>query len=148
VSDKLELTCNVRNGRLPPEDSRTIREALARMEGRRVVVTIRKFVRKRSNPQNAYLWGVVVPVCHEIMVDAGNDVTPEDTFRYLKEFVGGSIFAQLICTPDGKRRTIIRSSTTLDTQEMENFLERCRVWAAENGRVIPLPNENIASNGG
>ena len=145
--DSLELSCDVRNGRIPHEVSEAVRDALRRMNGKRVVISVRKHVKKRSNPQNAYLWGVVVKACHQIMVDAGNDVTPEDTFRFLKEFVGGSIFAVVICTPDGKRRTMIRSSTTLDTQEMEDFLERCRVWAAENGVVVPLPNENIVHQG-
>jgi hypothetical protein len=147
VADAIEVTCLVKGGRIPPEVSRAFADAIRRMEGRLVDLSLRKHVKKRSNPQNAYYWAVVVKACHEIMVEAGNDVTQEDVHAYLKEFVGGSIFAVVICTPDGKRRTMIRSSTTLDTQEMESFLERCRVWAAENGRVIPLPNENLIQQG-
>jgi predicted HD phosphohydrolase len=143
MADVLELSCVVKDGRIPQEVSSAVRDALRRMEGKRVVVSIRKHVNRRSTAENAYYWAVVVKACQELLVEAGNDMTPEDTHRYLKEFVGGSIFAQVVCTPDGKRRTMIRSSTTLDTREMEDYLERCRVWAAENGREIPLPNESL-----
>lgn len=141
MKDALELTCQVSGGRIPLEVSRAVAEALRRLDGRRVDISVRKHVNKRSTNQNAYYFGVVVKLCHEMFVEAGNDVTPEDVHQYLKEYVGGSIFAVVVCTPDGKRRTIIRSSTTLDTQEFEDYLERCRAWAAENGCIIPLPNE-------
>lgn len=144
MKEVLEMVCPVRAGRIPVEASRAFGEAIRRMDGKEVVISLGKHVKKRSSPQNAYYWAVVVKICHEIFVDAGNDVEPEDVHRFLKEFVGGSIFAMVVCTPDGKRRTIIRSSTDLDTREMEDFLERCRAWAAENGREIPLPNEVLA----
>ncbi len=71
----LEYSCLVTGGRIPAEVSRAVATALRRMEGKRVIVSLREHKRTRSNNQNRYYWGVVVPLVLEMFVDAGNDTT-------------------------------------------------------------------------
>jgi biopolymer transport protein ExbD len=147
MSDTLELSCLVTNGRIPLEVSQAVAAALRRMDGKRVDLTLKKHVNTRSSNQNRYYFGVVVKACHEIFVAAGNDYTREDVHDFLKQYVGGDQFVRIFITPDGKRKAVVRSSATLSTEEFEHYMERCRVWAAENGREIPLPNESLIHRG-
>ena len=109
------------------------------VDGRKVVVTLEEAKKRRSNNQNAYMWGVVIPVITEMLRDFGNNVSPEETHEFLKVHVGKLI--KEVTSMDGKIRRIPGTTTTLSTLEMENYLEKCRAFAAENGCVVPLPNE-------
>lgn len=147
MSDTLELTCEVRNGRIPQEVSEAVRDALRRMNGKRIVISVRKHVKRRSLSQNRAYWKIVIPRVLEMFLDAGNDTTPEEIHEYLKEHVGGGMFARVLIDPDGRRRPVVRSSTTLTTQEWEDFMCRIRAWAAERGVDIPEPNEHLVHQG-
>lgn len=143
----LEYSCVVTGGRIPVEVSKAVATALRNIEGKRVIVSLREHKRKRSNNQNRYYWGVVIPLVLEMFTDAGNDTTAEEVHEFLKEYVGGSTFVRLLVTPDLKRRSVVRSSTTLTTDEWESFMEMVRAWAATMGCQIPLPNENLIIQG-
>jgi hypothetical protein len=148
VPDLFEQSCIVTNGRIPIEISKTIADVLKRVEsGKRIVISVRKHVKTRSNNQNRAYWGLVVPRVLEMFLEAGNDTTPEEIHEYLKEHVGGGMFARVLVDPDGKRRPVVRSSTTLTTQEWEDFMTRIRAWAAERGVDIPEPNEHLVHHG-
>jgi NinB protein len=143
----LELSCLVSNGRIPLETSQAVAAAIRRMEGKRLVISLREQKRTRSNNQNAFYWAVVIPLVLEMFVEAGNDTNPEEVHLFLKENVGGSVCVKVLLTPDGKRCPVLRSSADLSTAEFEDFLERVRAWAAEMGTQIPLPNENLIYQG-
>ena len=49
----------------------TLAKALKQLSGLHLTVTIEKRKRKRSNEQNAYFHGVVVPMVSEAMTEAG-----------------------------------------------------------------------------
>jgi hypothetical protein len=102
MSDTLELSCLVTNGRIPLEVSQAVAAALRRMDGKRVVISLRKHVNRRSDRQNRAYWGIIVPSVLEMFTDAGNDTTKEEIHEYLKEHVGGSMFARVLIDPDGR----------------------------------------------
>ena len=97
-------------------------------------VTAVRSVKKRSNPQNAYHFGVIVKI---ICDDTGND--KNDIHEYLLgEHVGWvtyEVMGQL------KKRPA-RRSHDMDVETFDKFNEWCLAWAAQNlGIVIPLPGE-------
>jgi hypothetical protein len=143
----LEMSCTVTNGRIPRQVSEAVGAAIRRCEGKRLTISLREQKRTRSSNQNRYYWGCVIPAVLEMFVEAGNDTNPEEVHSFLKEQVGGSICVKVLLTPDGKRRPVLRSSADLSTQEFEDFLERVRVWAAEMGTIISLPNEDLIHQG-
>ena len=136
---RLDFTGTVRNGQLPPELSRVIRDLLRRLEGKKVRVSVQEHKRKRSCNQNAFYWAVVVPMVLEMFRGAGNDCDEELVHHYLKEHVGGLV--SIVRDPSGTPKTVVGSTTALSTQEFEDYLERIRAWAAAFGVEIPLPRE-------
>jgi hypothetical protein len=145
VKNCLEYSCLVSGGKIPLEVSRAVAVALRHLDGKRVIVSLREHRARRSNPQNRYYWGVVVPLVLQMFVEAGNDTTAEEVHEYMKEHVGG--LSRVLIGPDGKRRPVVRSSTTLDTSEWEDFMEKVRAWAAALGCQIPLPHEGLIHEG-
>lgn len=82
----------------------------------------------RSTQQNRYYWGVV---CKLISYHTGYE--PEEAHQ---------ILAEMFLSYDKYGRSFTMSTTKLKTAEFEDYLERCRRWAAMELQVYcPLPNE-------
>ena len=99
---------------------------------------IRKDKRNRSTVQNAYYWFLLTM----LEQDTGND--KDDLHEYFKfEF----LIPNLITINFGKNDIPIAdtlSTTKLTTLEMEDYLEKIRVFASrELGCFLPLPGETI-----
>jgi hypothetical protein len=130
-------------GVLPGWISTQIRTLLRTMEGKRLRLVFTEHRRIRSLNQNAYYWSVVIPPILEAFHEAGNSwMTAENVHEHLREFVATGIFMRYVVGLDGVRRPAMRSSTTLDTREWEDYMEQVRAWASEWKIYIPLPNEH------
>lgn len=92
----------------------------------------RPFTKGRSNNQNSYLWGVVYQLIAEYTGHSTEEL--HEAFKHM--FLPRTTFL-------GDKEIIANKSTTeLSTSEMEEYLMRIRVWAAQElGCSIPLPNE-------
>jgi len=100
---------------------------------------IRKDKRNRSTVQNAYYWFLLTM----LETDTGND--KEDLHEYFKEKWLRDTYKQISVFPDSiGDLTYTKSTTKLTTLEMEDYLEKIRVFASrELGCFLPLPNETI-----
>lgn len=107
---------------------------LSKLEGQRIELVLRKEKSKRSINQNNYYFGVVV----EILADyCGYE--REEMHEALKEKFLSAI-------PDDHGLRKIKSTTKLNTIEMEEYLEKIRRWASvELNCYIPNPNESEAA---
>ena len=87
-----------------------------------------------SSQQNRYYRGVVV----KMIADELGYLRPDDVHEALK-----LEFLRVEADPEhGKPFAYGRSTTTLKTDEFEDYLERIRIWAASFcGLIIPKPNE-------
>jgi hypothetical protein len=105
------------------------------LPGKPLRVTVELQKRKRSDPQNAALWGVA----YKALKDAtGND--PQD----LHEFFLGEHFGWEVYEVMGqKRRRPIRRSSKLSTLEFAEFYAFIQQRAAECGFYVPDPNEDM-----
>lgn len=131
--DHLTLIVPVSAGRLQPTQAQlaTIQGYLASKQS--VAVKLSKPVKPRSNRQNAYLWGVVLPMIAEY---TGH--TTEDVHGWFKD----EFLPRRFITLGGKEKELRKTTTELTSMEFEAYLERIRAWSAETlGLVIPLPNE-------
>lgn len=104
------------------------------LPGKPLQVTVEVAKRKRSDPQNAALWGLA----YKVLADAtGND--PQD----LHDFFLGEHFGWEVCEVMGqKKRRPIRRSSKLSTAEFAEFYEFIQRRAAECGYYVPDPNED------
>jgi hypothetical protein len=107
-----------------------LRVHLERLRGRRVSVKIDPARKRRTLPENAYYWGVVLTMIAE---ETGH--TPEEVHH-------SEPIEALRRTLDDKLGWITGSTTDFSTVEFEDYLTRIRAWAATClGLFIPLPNE-------
>jgi hypothetical protein len=141
MKKELKLYSRVTNGKLSDGVALTLCNAIEDMEGKNLIITVKEQSKRRSERQNAFYWGVVIPAVKGLFEAAGTTCTPEDVHCYLKEHVGGMM--KIIFLPDGSRRAIVESSTKLSTAEWELFMTKIRAWGAGWGIVIPEPNESL-----
>lgn len=94
----------------------------------RYTVTVKRWRPTRTNQQNKYYWGVVIQMI--------SDETGQD-----KDGIHDGLRAKFLTTDQDKPLQIIRSTTSLNTKEMMEYIDKIVLWAAEFlGIVIPLPD--------
>lgn len=113
---------------LAPERWQT---AVARLNGKRVEVTIRQHRERRSDQQSRYYWGVVVAILADHC-----GYTPEEMHDSLKLM----FLRDRANEKPGLVR--VRSTTALDTREFSEYVDSIKRFAASDLRVyIPDPGE-------
>jgi len=105
--------------------------------GTHVDITIRKHNEKRTNNQNAYYWGIVIPILADYF---GHD-NPEDMHHDLKEKFNP------IESKIEPGRMIGGSTTKLSTEEFfcgeTSYVERICRWAVMEYEIfIPAPKKS------
>ena len=138
---KFEIRTNVINGILK-RNRNLILDALKSFEGQNILITIQKQKKTRSNPQNAFYYGVVVAIMQQCLKDAGYLMTNEQVHEMLKlKFLKESI---LVNEQTGEYLERIKSTTELSTIEFMEYILEIQKFAVEYfNTVIPDPNENL-----
>lgn len=118
---------SIQKGRLVFNNPDGFEKYLLRLNDKSVDVVVRLPRKDRTNPQNRYMWGVVYGLLSEYTGYTPSEI--HDSMRML--------FLQ-----DNLRKIpTLRSTTELTTVEMENYLSQIKQWAAEQGVIIPDPNQ-------
>lgn len=139
-----EIRSHVSEGKLT-RNRNLITEAIQSFEGKDVIVKIEKAKRKRSNPQNAYMWSCIIPIMRNALKDAGYTMTNEAVhdllkLRFLKETI-------IVNEDTGECIERVKSTTELSTSQMMDYFSEITQFAAEYfSVVIPEPNESITLN--
>ena len=139
----LSIFSSVYNGRLSNMARDTIQQTLQSMEGKEVEIIIKE--KKRSLSQNRYRFGVVVNTVMRNLNDYLKreglpTASPEDVDIFIKDKALGVVHK--VSTPLGDI-TIAGRLKDKTPQEFEDSMECIRVYFAQKGVVIPLPNEII-----
>lgn len=91
--------------------------------------------------QNAYYFGVVLPVVQAGLIEAGYKVGKENTHEFLKSMFNKK---ELVNNQTGEILPTVGSTAEMSTVEMMEFFQEITIWAAEFLNVqIPAPNEQI-----
>ena len=99
-------------------------------------VTLEEFKPRRSDSQNAFLWGVVYPS----ILEGGGEALAGWQKDDLHEFMLGEHFGWETLTLGGKTvHKPVRRSSRLNKQDFSDYLEFLSRRAAELGIVIPEP---------
>ena len=128
------LSCVVsKNGRELAFDNPSELAALKkRFAGKRLFAYFEEEKNARSIRQNKYYWGVVIS-----MISKETGYTPEEAHEAMK-------FKFLSVFDADKQLRRVRSTSSLDTAEMEEYLSNIRKWGDEYLKVyIPSPNEAV-----
>lgn len=141
---KYEITTSVENGVLK-RSRNLIQDAIKSFEGKTVTITIEKAKKKRSNPQNSFYWGIVLPIMQKALKDTGhlmsnNDVHELLKLRFLKEAI-------MVNEETGEVIERVKSTTELTTSGFMDYLSEIQRFSNEYfGIVIPEPNDSITLN--
>lgn len=120
-----------------------VRMRMSELAAGEYTMEMRKYIKKRSNQQNAYYWAVVVPMIKEGLVNNGYDEIQDldDAHEVIKElFFRKTIFS----TQSGElERTV--STTKFSTTEFAEKIDAILKWAFTFlGVTIPLPGTQQA----
>lgn len=123
------------DGRLVFADEPAWRFTLGRWKGRTVAIVLELFRPKRSNPQNRWYRGVIVPaVARQLSKGRELPISNGQAHHVLKQAFIGIVETALGTAPI--------STTTLSTVQFSDYCEQIRAHAAsEWGLNIPSPNE-------
>jgi hypothetical protein len=118
----------VEKGKIRLDSPGSFQALLARLEGRQVALRVTRHHHSRSLSQNAYYWGVVIPLLAECCGYEDDEMHHALKHRFLRDRAnekGGLV--------------LVKSSAALNTREFTEFIEQCRRLAAELGVAIPDP---------
>jgi len=138
---KITIRSNVNNGNLK-RNRNLIIDAIKSFEGTDVLITLEKPKKKRSNPQNAFYHGVIIPIVQNCLRDAGYVMTNEATHDLIKlKFLKETIFTN---EETGEIVERVKSTTELSTSQFMDFVTEIRQFTNEYfGVDIPEPNEEM-----
>lgn len=109
--------------------------------GKDIQVTVEKKKKKRSLEQNAYYWGVVVPIVMNGLNEAGWKFDKQMTHDFLLSQFN---IKEVVNTESGEIVKYIGRSSNMSTVEMMEYFMDITFWALEFLNIqIPLPNEQI-----
>lgn len=88
---------------------------------------------KRSNPQNRYYWGLVVPLIQKGIKDMGTELTKEETHEFLKARFNAS---DLVNKENGEVIQIPISTTRLNKEQFSEYIGKIQQFAAEFLQIV------------
>jgi hypothetical protein len=119
------------DGEFIPKDKELWSSFLRSLSGE-VSVSIGKYRETRSERQNKYYWGKVIKMLSEELGYGKDEVHSLLSSKFLKDHV---------TVEEGgvkKRYTVVKSTASLDSEEMAIYIEECKSWASmEVGLFIP-----------
>ena len=137
----MKVTINTEVKGKRPVNLNALNKAFEQFDTMEIDITIEKHKKKRTNPQNAYWFGVVVPMVQMGIMQHGTLVTSEQTHEMLK---GEFLEFDVPISDDGQFVTMTKGTSDLDTVEFNTLIGQVQQWSAEMlGIIIPDPNEQI-----
>lgn len=128
----------IRNGDI--ENKRAIRELFNELKDGKWLLEIAQY-NKRSDSQNRYYFGIVVPLVQEGIKHLGHQLTKEETHDFLKS----RFHSQEIVNEDtGEVIHIPRSTTIMNKERFSEYIGEIQRFSAEFlNIVIPDPGQQM-----
>ena len=138
---KSEITTSIRNGMFD-RNINTVTNAMKSFEGKEVVITFDKPKKKRSNNQNSFYWGVLIPLMQSGAKDLWGEVWSIDKAH--KHLSNKFVFHESINEKTGEVTQTPKSTTELTTTGWEVFMTEIRIYLLEDFDInAPEPNQEI-----
>lgn len=103
-------------------------------EGEKLILTLEKLKKTRSNQQNRYYWGVVLPTISE---------ATGHTVDELHEIFKGMFLPRQFINFKGKEIELNGSTAKSNSKEMTEYIDKIIVEAGSMGISIPPPDYAI-----
>lgn len=120
-----------------------LKRIIRNLKGEQLLVKFKKFFETRSDKQNRYIWGVVVPTVMAWMRETtGEKPVKDDVYVWLRKSLLGhtlvvsEILGEEVVRLGGKR------FSKMTTKEFAEAIEIIIDTMAQRGCIIPLPRRN------
>jgi len=138
---KFESITSVSNGKFT-RNRTIILQAIKSFENSDVVLTLEKPKKKRSNNQNRFYWGVLIPLMQSGAKDLWGEVWSIDKAH--KHLSNKFVFHESINEKTGEISNTPKSTTELTTTGWEVYMTEIRIYLLEDFDInAPSPNEEI-----
>lgn len=129
---------HIKNGQI--ENPAAVRKTFLELKDGRYLFEISNY-NKRSNQQNRYYFGIVVPMIQKGVNDMGNEFTQEEIHDWLKHKFN---YKEIVNEDTGEFEQIPESTTRLTKDEFSNYIEAIQIFAAEFLNItIPDPGQQL-----
>jgi len=138
---KIQIQTSVINRRFK-RNRNIVLEAINSFEGKEVLISFDKVGKKRSSNQNAYYWGVLIPLMSLGAKDYWGEIwTQKKAHEHLKNKF---VFTESVNIKTGEITQTPKSTTELTTTDWEIFTTKIRIYLLNDFDIdAPLPNENL-----
>ena len=137
-----EIETRIEDGKFRQNNS-LIKDAIKLFEGTNVKLSIRKRFKKRSEDQNAFYWGVWVPIFQKLFMDEWQEFkTPKEVHEILKTACN---YDERVNESTGEVFKFPKTTTNLSTHEWENvYKKRVEQFAIDFFQTpLPQPNQQL-----
>lgn len=141
---KIEVTTSIQNG-IFKRNRNIVLDAIKSFNGFDVVLTIAKAKKKRSNNQNAYYWGLLIPLTQNAIKNEWGEIwSKEKTHDFYKLHFN---YVEKVNENTSEVIKIPKSTTDNTTTQQEEYHAQIREFLKEWFNVTaPLPNEDLELN--
>jgi hypothetical protein len=143
---KIEITTSIVNG-LFKRNRNLVLNAIKSFNDKDVVITFSKPKKSRSNNQNNFYWGVVLPLIQKGLLDATGELRSNDNIHYNILLPLFAPTNEIINIDTGECINERLTSSEMTTTQFCEYILEIQKWAAEFlGIDIPSPNEENLLN--
>lgn len=140
---KFQIITSVLNGKFK-RNLNTILEAVKSFEGRECLITIEKLSKKRSNNQNRYYHGVVIPIVQQGLKEATGEFRSSENIHYKILLPLLAPEKEIVNINTGECISEKLTSSEMTTTQFCEYIIEIQKWASEFlGVDIPSPNEEM-----
>jgi len=143
---KIEITTSVVNG-LFKRNRNLVLNAIKTFNNKDVVISFSKPKKNRSNNQNRYYWGLVLPLIQNGLLEATGELRSVDNIHYKILLPLFAPINEIVNKDTGECITERLTSSDLTTTQFCEYIIEIQKWSAEFlGIDIPSPNEENLLN--
>lgn len=139
---ELQYDCYLKNGLLLIKNRELFNEEIKSLSSdKEYSIIIRTKRKPRSNGQNRYYWGIVIPLVLRGLKEAGFDIHNKDDAHDIIKF---KFLKVNIENESGEFIESFKSTKEMNTKEFKEFIDALQIWASEYlNTYIPSPNEEL-----
>lgn len=139
-----QILCDVKeDGTITDFKKKEIGKVLRDLAGKRISISISRKYNQRSNQQNRFFHGVVIPIIQDGLIEAGwNEAKSAE---WTKDFIKMNCLVKEFTNDEtGEVIKSIGKTSELTTSEFMDMIAEIQQWAAEYLNVnVPDPGEQI-----
>lgn len=143
---KIEIRTSIENN-IFKRNRNLVLNAIKHFNNKEVVITFSKAKKERSNQQNRFYWGVVIPLIQNGLLEATGELRSNENIHYKILLPMFAPVNELVNKDTGECITEKITSSDMSTTQFMEFILEVQKWAAEFLNIdIPNPNEETLIN--